>query len=53
MLRGSDNVFEFSEIILKEQNQRDMSAFGDGTINCLLEGTGGSGTSEITRNVIE
>jgi hypothetical protein len=52
-LRGSDDVFDFSEIILKEQNNREMSAFGDGTIDYLLEGTGGSGNSEVTRNVID
>ena len=51
LLRGSDDLFDFSEIILKEQNHRELSAFGDGTIEYILEGTGGSGTSEMTRNL--
>jgi hypothetical protein len=51
-IRGaSDDVFDFSEIILKEQNNRELSGFGDGTIDYILEGTGGSGTSEMTHNL--
>ena len=45
--RNSDNVFDFSEIILNEQDKQARRPLEG------MEGTGGSGTSQMTSNLYE